>query len=105
MSSRLRAVHIFTLTYEQLMFWVRRPSPARPPRTCHRALACAARSFLNKTVLSPRHRAHYAHSVLEPTAMSCNDIVDTPFKGFLVLERMTWPVIDPNDYKSEVLGA
>ena len=52
MSSRLRAVHIFTLTYEKPMFLVRRPSPA--------ALACAACSFLNKTALSPRRRAHFA---------------------------------------------
>ena len=60
MSSRLRAVRIFTLSYEKLMFLVRHPSRALPLRTCHRALACAACSFLNKTALSPRRRAHFA---------------------------------------------
>ena len=60
MSSRLRAVRIFTLSYEKQMFLVRRPSPACPLRTCHRALACAACSFLNKTALSSRRRAHFA---------------------------------------------
>ena len=60
MSSRLRAVRIFTLAYEKLMFLARRPSSARPPRTCHCALACTACSFLNKTALSSRRRAHFA---------------------------------------------
>ncbi len=41
MSSRLRAVRIFTVTYQKLMFLVRRPSRACLLRTCHRALACA----------------------------------------------------------------
>ena len=59
-SSRLRAVRIFMLSYEKQMFLVRRPSPACLLRTCHRALACAACSFLNKTALSPRCRAHFA---------------------------------------------
>ena len=56
----MRAVRIFTLAYEKPMFLVRRPSPARPLRACHRALACAACSFLNKAALSPRRRAHFA---------------------------------------------
>ena len=72
LNSRLRSVRIlknelspasvrmFTLSYEKQMFLVRRPSPAHPPRTCRRALACTACSFLNKTALSPRRRAHFA---------------------------------------------
>ena len=71
LSSRLRAVRIlkdepspargahFYAHLRKPMFLERRPSPARPPRTCHRALACAACSFLNKTALSPRRRAHF----------------------------------------------
>ena len=67
MSSRLRAVRIFTLTYEKQMFLVRRPSPAHPPRTCHRSLAFAACSLGKKTTLSPRCRANLC---LGPTTAS-----------------------------------
>ena len=42
LSSRLRAVRIFTLSVEKQMFLVHRPRPACPLRTCHRALTCAA---------------------------------------------------------------
>ena len=34
-------------------------------------------------------------AALEPTAMSCNDTVKTPFKLFSVLERVTWPEYRP----------
>ena len=58
---------MFTPTYEKPMFVVRRPSPAHPPRTCHRALACASCSFGKKTTLSLRCRANLC---LGPTTAS-----------------------------------
>ncbi len=92
MSSRLRTVRIFTLPYEKQMFLVRRLSPAPaadlPPRSRLRGVLI----FEQNGALASTPCAFRFQTALEPTAMSCNDTVHTPFKRFSVLECVMWPV-------------
>ncbi len=88
MSSRLRAVNTFTLTYESAP-----PEPGMPaadvsPRSRLRGVLI----FEQRGALASTPCAFRFQAALEPTVLSCNDTVHTPFKRFSLLECVTWPV-------------
>ncbi len=74
------------------------PDPS-PLRTCHRALAYAACSFLNKTALSPGRRAHFA---FKPALEQSYRQFQTPLNAFSALERATWPVYQPERHTNRI---
>ncbi len=91
---RLREVRVFTLTYEKTNHvFGAPPEPGMP------AADVPPRSRLRGVLIVEQNGAPDSmpcafrfQAALEPTSMSCNDIVNTPFKRFSVLEWVTWPV-------------
>ncbi len=64
------------------------PAADVPPRFCLRVVLI----FEQHGAFASTPCAFPFQAALEPTAMSCNDTVHTPFKRFSVVDYVTWPV-------------